>query len=531
MEGLYGMNKQRNERGRLIPFTQNAEYFFQRALTHYHQNNLYKAKKFLLRAIKIDNGEPSYICQLAAVLAEMGEFVESNEWLYYVLNEVDPTLTECYFFLANNYAYLGQFEKAEEEALYYLELDPEGDFVEEAEDLLYFIGSEIPKDFQENAIIRQHTEAKKKMEEGQFSEAIELFLIMIREHPKFWAAYNNLALAYFYANEKQLALSTLELVLTKNPGNLHALCNLALFYRFLGFIDKSKHVIERLKKVYPIHEDHRYKLGSTFSLLHEHEFAYKWLSSLDRTRLTDDLPYYHWLAVAAFMTDRLSVAKFAWQHVERIDPEGEVAPYYLEKLEEGSLMQRNVDYHYRVPEEKSYFTLLTEELKEDERSKLLHLYILRKNFNEKGYEALMKFCNAPLEALYLKKLAAYVMLKQAPQLPVMIKHEGLEMIYNDESQLPKSITTGVRVVERLQRMLQPGQLNDIIYRLWSKLFKYAYSNEMLFTNDKGWAAAVEYVASQESERTTQKAIAEKYQVSTATVSYYIKKVKTILEQS
>ena len=127
------MNKQRNERGRLIPFTQNAEYFFQRALTYYHQNNLYKAKKLLLRAIKIDNEEPSYICQLAAVLAELGEFTKSNEWLHYVLNEVDPSLTECYFFLANNYAYLGQFEKAQEEALYYLELDPEGDFAEDAE--------------------------------------------------------------------------------------------------------------------------------------------------------------------------------------------------------------------------------------------------------------------------------------------------------------------------------------------------------------------------------------------------------------
>lgn len=105
------------------------------------------------------------------------------------------------------------------------------------------------------------------------------------------------------------------------------------------------------------------------------------------------------------------------------------------------------------------------------------------------------------------------------------------MIYIDESQLPKSVSTGVRVIECLQRTLQSGQLNDIIYRLWSLIFKYAYSNEMSFSNDKGWAAAVEYVASRESDRTSQKAIAEKYRVSSATVSYYTKKIKTILEQS
>lgn len=522
------MNKQTNQRGRLIPFTQNADYFFQRALVYYHQNNLYKAKKFLLRAIKIDDTEPTYICQLAAVLAELGEFTESNEWLQYVLNELDPSLTECYFFLANNYAHLGLFEKAEEEALYYLEVDPSGEFAEDAEDLLYFIGTEIPTDFQENAIIRKHTEAKKKMEEGQFKQAINLFTKMIEEHPNFWAAYNNLALAYFYSNDKKQALATLQNVLTKNPGNLHAICNLALFYRFLGQKDECEQLVEKLKKVYPILEDHRYKLGSTFALLHEHDYAYMWLSSLDKTRLIDDLPFYHWLAVSAFMTGRTRIAATAWEHVEQLDADGDVAPYYLRKLKEGSLTVDDVDYQYRVPiEANSYFDLLTEGLKEDERSKLLHLYILRKNFNEEGYEALKQFCDSPNEALYLKELAAYVMLKQSPHLPVMIKHQGLEMIYTQESDLPKSITTGIRVIERLQCSLQSGQLNDIIYHFWSTIFKYAFQHEMAFANDKGWAAAIEYVLRRKNGRITQKEIAEQYRISTTTISYYVKKIKEI----
>lgn len=525
------MNKQRNQRGRLIPFKQNADYFFRRALTYYHENNLHRAKKFLLRAVKIDDREPTYICQLAAVLAELGDFSASNEWLHYVLDEIDPSLTECYFFLANNYAYLGQFEKAEEEALHYLEAEPDGEFVEEAEDLLYFIGSEIPKDVQENAFIRQHTEAKKKMEEGKFSEAITLFSKMIEEHPRFWAAYNNLALAYFYANQKQQALSTLETVLTKNPGNLHALCNLALFYRFLGMADKCRDLVTRLKKVYPIHEDHRYKLGSTFALLHEHEYAYMWLSSLQRSQITEEIPYYHWLAVSAFMTERLNVAKSAWEHVARIDSDNEVASYYLKKLNEGSLTREHVDYHYRIPSEpKSYIDMLTEGLKENERAKMIYLYIVRKSFSEKGYKALVTFCLDPSEALYLKELAAYVMLKQVPQVPIMIKHKGLEMIYTDESQISKSVVTGVRVVEHLQQSLQPGQLNDVIYRFWSIVFKYAYSHAVIFKNDKGWAAAIEYLACQEEERLSQKAVASKYGISPSTVHYYVKKIKHIFNE-
>src|SRR5690606_14783925 len=320
------------------------------------------------------------------------------KWLRYIVTEVDPTLAECHFFLANNYVHLGQFEKAEEEALTYLEADPEGEFVEDAEDLLYFIGSESLSANEENIIIQKHIAAKKKMEEGRFFEAIDLFKRMIKEHPQFWAAYNNLALAYFYVNKKEEALKTLDAVLTKNPGNLHAVCNLALFYHFLGFKEKSKRIVEQLKKIYPIHEEHRFKLGSTFAFVHEHEYAYRWLSSLDKTRLESEIPYYHWLAVSAFHTNRLRIAKQAWQQVERIDESAGVGSYYLKKLEENSLTRSQVDYQYRIPrEENSYMQLLAEGLKGDERSKLVHLLILRKHFSQQAYDALKQFCETPHE--------------------------------------------------------------------------------------------------------------------------------------
>ncbi len=526
------MNKQRNLRGQLIPFIQNAEYFFQRALSYHHQNNLYKAKQFLLRAIKIEEEEASYICQLAAVLSELGEYTKANEWLEHVLREIDPTITECHYYLANNYAHLGQFEKAEEEALYYLEVEPDGEFSEDAEELLYFIGTETPIDVEENEIIQKHMIAKKQMESGQFEEAIIQFTEMILEHPNFWAAYNNLALAYFYSGQKTEALSTLEEVLTKNPGNLHALCNLALFSRFLGFKEQCKTLIERLQTVYPIHDEHRYKLGSTFALLYEHEYAYKWLASVNKSTLSEDLPFHHWLAVAAFMTGRESIARSAWQQVRRIDPDGEIAPHYLQRLEEGTLTEHDVQYQYRlVKKNKSYFDFLTEGLKDNERSKLLHLYILRKNFNEEGYAALETFCESDPEPLYLKELAAYVMLKQIPNEPIIIKHQGLEMIYKQEAQVSQTVKTGLRVVERLQRsLIQPGALNDIIYRLWSPIFKRAHEEQIAFINDSAWAAATEYVWRRRDEKVTQKEIASHYRISSATLSKYVKKMKHMLKQ-
>ena len=41
------------------------------------------------------------------------------------------------------------------------------------------------------------------MESGDFKEAIELLESIITDYPEFWAAYNNLALAYFYIGETE----------------------------------------------------------------------------------------------------------------------------------------------------------------------------------------------------------------------------------------------------------------------------------------------------------------------------------------
>ena len=47
-------------------------------------------------------------------------------------------MTECHYFLANNYAHLGMFKEAYRHASAYLEKEEDGEFSEDAEDLLGF---------------------------------------------------------------------------------------------------------------------------------------------------------------------------------------------------------------------------------------------------------------------------------------------------------------------------------------------------------------------------------------------------------
>ena len=51
------------------------------------------------------------------------------------------------------------------------------------------------------------------MESGKFEEAVELLESIVVDHPDFWAAFNNLALAYFYIGEEEQAKALLHDVL------------------------------------------------------------------------------------------------------------------------------------------------------------------------------------------------------------------------------------------------------------------------------------------------------------------------------
>ena len=54
---------------------------------------------------------------------------------------------------------------------------------------------------------------------------------MSPDYPDYLAARNNLALAYYYMGLFSKAKETIGEVLEQEPGNLHALCNLAIFYQ------------------------------------------------------------------------------------------------------------------------------------------------------------------------------------------------------------------------------------------------------------------------------------------------------------
>jgi tetratricopeptide (TPR) repeat protein len=127
----------------VISMRLDASFFFERGVKFLQRNDLRRALKAFRRTVEYEPMNPVNHCNLAGVLSEMGDFEASNEVLLHILNNLDPSMAECQFYLANNYANLGRYDIAEEYVLKYLDAAPEGEYVEDAEEMLSVLMDEF----------------------------------------------------------------------------------------------------------------------------------------------------------------------------------------------------------------------------------------------------------------------------------------------------------------------------------------------------------------------------------------------------
>ena len=307
----------RKKHSNVIPFLQNGDYFFHRGIDAYKKKNLKRAVTLFERAVKLTDKEPVFQIQLAAVLSELNEYERSNDILRDVLHDTEDQYPECHFFMANNYAYLGQFVLAEQSVKAYLTLTTEDNRLEGAEDLLEMLKEEelVMEDESEELenLISGHTTAGSFLKQNKPQQAIPVLEEMIEDHPTCWAAYNHLAEAYFRSGQKNQAFTISEKVLTEDKGNLFALCNLAIFNQELGDIIRADRYAKILCQVYPIDTDHFLKLARVLCALGEYQETEKRLSEVDS--LTFDMfpELYDCRGVAQYKLGKPERAEVLWR--------------------------------------------------------------------------------------------------------------------------------------------------------------------------------------------------------------------------
>ncbi|WP_110928498.1 tetratricopeptide repeat protein [Bacillus massiliglaciei] len=499
-----GKDSKLTQQAKILSFHPTGEYYFAKGLKAYHKRELPKARKYFERALELEPAEPMIACQLAITCTEMGEYNYSNSLLENILNVMDPLMTECHYFLANNYAHLGMFKEAYRHASTYLDEAEDGEFSEDAEDLLDLITfeSDEPAEslFQQDGLILQQEKAREYLEAGNFPKAIEVLKATIAEYKDYWTAYNNLALAYFYLGQIDEAYETLEEVLGKSPGNLHALCNLVVFHHYQQEEEKVEELIQTLDKIRPMLSEHRFKLGATFALVGKYALGYKWLKQLLKQGFEGDGSFYYWLSISAYHLGHQATAEQAWKKVVEINPEKEG----MEPWSEMNVSANGFEHHLpsivkrlesEYIEERLFAIFL---LKHSSHKKdLMNKEILMKNQHfgsmEKEYADLVKFPHK--------------------------ERENSAILFAD------------RTAELLYQHFQPIQMAEAgLYLMWFSVFLEAVKENSRLSNTTGWAAAVEYVWNKlRNEKKSLQTIADKHFISVSTLSKYVKNVQNLLQ--
>ncbi len=492
----------RKQPEKIISFFPTGEFYYTKGMKALEKRELAKAKKYLSRAMDLEPLEPIIACQLAIVETELGHYEQSNGLLHFVLDDLDPHMTECHYFLANNYAHLGLFKEAYRHATAYLDVDKNGEYKEDAEDLLDLITLDSEDEFEDlseqDEMIELQEESRYLLESGHFAKAAAHLEKSVKKYPDFWAAYNNLALAYFYLGNSEKAYQVLDDVLERNPGNLHAICNKIVFYYYEKKQEPLSYLADQLAKIQPLIPDQQFKIGATFALIGRYEEAYRWLKKLQKNGFEGESSFYYWLSYAAHYTGRPETARSAWKKVLRDSPEKEgLEPWNARKEE--SDVERNPEAIVRY---------LNGERDEE---RLFGIFLLSLYGDQKEVMSHPEFCDIdhlqPHEKIYMADvLGMPVDSSLLTEMNTRLAHETALLLYHHFRPL--------------------NQEKSGLFMIWFSIFLELQYQKVQLSKPAGLAAAVEYVWRKlRNEPFSQAEAAGKYNVSVSTVQKYAKFIR------
>jgi len=406
--------------------------------------------------------------------------------------------------------------------------------------------------------LHDHERARQLLEEGKFVEAVRLLKSIIEEQPEFLAARNNLALAYYYMGLFDQAADTVREVLKTDPGNLHAMCNLAIFRMHNGGREEALAIVEALRKMVPMQPELAFKLATTMGILGEHAVAYGHFRRLLRELSGHRDPcLLHYAAVAACNIGRMGEAGRLWKEAAQLDPDSGVADYYLHHLDDlkAGAMAPPSSYHYHLPFEEQLrrWEGTGEELPErmkrdplvrssffwalrhgDRRMKLQVIQAFSLVADDEVKAALREFLRQPEEDDMLKRVAIFVLRGIGDAEPIEAVLGG-EPVIVEAARMPIRMPAGnarwqavvEAALQRMKNRFDAVQQHDLL-TLWAEFLQRLYPETPVIRKAEGWAAALEYLtAKMHRKGITFEEAATRYGVSAATVCKHVRRIDEV----
>ena len=491
----------------IISFLPTGEYYYKKALDELQKEQYEKAHKYLKRAADLSPDDPLILMQYAILQMELDKFDFAHELLRSA-HAIDPNESEIIFFLAEVNAHLGNFMDANRFAKMYLEKDTRGEYTEEAMEIVDFTEQEdiasLQVDTPSSEALFLQEKSRRLMEQGKFPEAVELLESLITDHPDFWAAFNNLALAYFYIGEEEQAKALLHEVLRENRGNIHALCNLAVIHYYEKNTEELEEITDFLTKINPYFIEHRYKLGATFALIGKYEQAFKWLRSLQRKGFEGDPGFYFWLSHSAYFSGHEEAARNAWKALLKLDPE-------------------KAGFEPWLPQMKDLIEPATDQQKELILEKLENKHVSERIF---GFYLLGKSKHRNEIIAHPK----WIVVDELTTMEKLFLANSLGHSFEKKSVAEKAFLRAIATTDLLYDKYKPlEQSATYLFQMWFVLVERALEKGYGFKNPRALAAATEYMfESSRSKNVTKKQYADQYGITTSTLTKYVNELMHFL---
>ncbi|HEY8389535.1 MAG TPA: tetratricopeptide repeat protein [Clostridia bacterium] len=342
--------KKPEEKGKVLEFLQDADYYFDRALEYLDSEEFLPALDDIRQAIKLEPDELDFKFLLAQIYSDMGLFQKSN-FEYFKLLATDENLGECYLRISQNYFML----KDETSAVNYLKKSIEFDFDEDEIIDVDELMQELNRgDFK---LLSQNSEdemllscVNKLISISEYDGALQLLQYIKSNSKHYINALNSAAFCNSCIDNPQQEIELSQKVLEYEPDNIGALCNISDGYVKIGDIEKAKEAAQKIINLNISDINEYFKVSIILLQCDFHEQAIKMLNSY--------LSYYPYnesalmlLSLAYYNQGEIELAKDYMYKLVRIDNSNTIAKYYNQLFQDNSQKPTKLPYIRQVPEE------------------------------------------------------------------------------------------------------------------------------------------------------------------------------------
>ena len=350
--------KNDRETGVIVPFQQNAEFYYQRGNRYLTEpEDLAKAEQYLRKAYLLAPEREEYILSFAETLHRMHRFEESLSVLLGSLNEENQNSAEMIFGIASVFVGLEEFRAASQCLHLCLEREPNGPYADRALDMLELIEDEPELEAQigltgseDIALLDTIHRAKAMYISNNDDSGLNLLLSLSEKYPDSEMLDMEIAMMQFSLREYDEAKKRLFNLFKRNSKSVRGNALMTLIYHVQNQDREAK---EQSKKIMIDADCSPEELGYAAPILieiGEYERAETALELL-RDALPFDTEMLHQLAFCYYVHGKKRDAEQIYDDLVLRNEEDSVAAYYKKHIREDSEadFKRSWSINYDVP--------------------------------------------------------------------------------------------------------------------------------------------------------------------------------------